>query len=66
MFQKIVQVQNVENCTTLKCRIPTTAKMELFKTKKNFKYHDPTKNLENKKIDAIVWDQTGPLDHIIP
>ncbi len=47
------RVQNVENCTSLKCKIPTTVKMKLFNMKKSFKNHDPVKNLKNKKIDDV-------------
>ncbi len=44
-------VWNVENCTSLKCRIPSTVKVILFNTNKILN-HDPIKNLKNKKIDA--------------
>ncbi len=51
-FKKISWIQNVDNCTSLRCRIPTTVKMKLFNMKKNFKTPDHIKKLKNKKIDT--------------
>ncbi len=64
MFQKIVQVQNVENCTRLKCRIPTTVKVKLFKMKKKFLNQYPIKNLKNKKqlMTLRVGPNIGPQE----